>query len=97
MTSTAGDAALTVTDPSATAPGHLVNGAFSLPQALQARAVPGSFATVGSAPALLLTYTGPTSNNAVSLEFKQGIGANDALRSGTYSKTLTYTLSTTTP
>jgi hypothetical protein len=95
--STAGDAALSVTDPSPTAPGRLLNGAFSLPQALQARAALGSFATVGSTPALLLTYTGPTSNDAVSLEFKQVIGANDALRSGTYSKTLTYTLSTTTP
>jgi hypothetical protein len=27
----------------------------------------------------------------------QRIGANDALRTGTYSKTLTFTLSTTTP
>ncbi len=34
--STAGDAALSVTDPSSVATGHLVNGAFSLPQALQA-------------------------------------------------------------
>ena len=33
--STAGDATLSVADPSATATGHLVNGAFSLPQALQ--------------------------------------------------------------
>ena len=36
--STAGDALLSVSDPSATATGHLVNGAFSLPQPLQARA-----------------------------------------------------------
>ena len=33
ITSTAGDATLSVVDPSATAPGHLVNGAFSLAQA----------------------------------------------------------------
>ncbi len=32
--STAGDATLSVADPSATATGHLVNGAFSLPEAL---------------------------------------------------------------
>ena len=38
VTSTAGDALLTVADPSATATGHLVNGAFALPQALQANA-----------------------------------------------------------
>ena len=36
---TTGDATLSVTDPSTTAPGHLVNGTFSLPSALTARAV----------------------------------------------------------
>ena len=36
--STAGDALLSVSDPSSNATGHLVNGAFSLPQPLQARA-----------------------------------------------------------
>ena len=33
----------------------------------------------------------------MTLDFKQSIGANDALRTGPYSKTLTFTLSTTTP
>jgi hypothetical protein len=33
----------------------------------------------------------------VTLGFRQHIGDNDALRTGTYSKTLTLTLSTTTP
>jgi hypothetical protein len=37
------------------------------------------------------------SNDAVALEFKQSIGANDPLRTGSYSKTLTFTLSTTQP
>jgi hypothetical protein len=37
------------------------------------------------------------SNDGVSLGFKQSIGANDPLRTGTYSKTLTFTLSTTNP
>ena len=41
-------------------------------------------------------WTAPTSNEAVTVTFKQAIGANDALRTGTYSKTLTFTLSTTT-
>ena len=45
----------------------------------------------------LLTYSGPISNDAVTLGFRQAIGANDALRTGPYSKTLTFTLSTTTP
>jgi M6 family metalloprotease-like protein len=102
--STAGDATLSVADPSSTATGHLVNGAFSLPSPLQAQAtsINGSgsaFAPVGSsaAPTTLLTYTGPASNDSVGVMFKQTIGAGDALRTGTYSKTLTFTLSTTTP
>jgi hypothetical protein len=53
-------------------------------------------AAVGGSWALL-TYSGPVSNDAVTLSFSQAIGANDALRTGIYSKTLTFTLSTTTP
>ena len=33
----------------------------------------------------------------MTINFEQSIGANDALRTGTYSKTLTFTLSTTNP
>ena len=77
--STAGDAALSVSEP-----GHLTNGAFSLPQPLQV-----AFSKAA--------WTAPVSNDKVTLTFKQAIGANDALRTGTYSKTLTFTLSTTTP
>ncbi len=102
--STAGDATLTVSDPSATATGHLVNGTFSLPGALMAKAASplgagGVFAPVGSSssPLQLLMYSGPVSNDAVTLSFQQAIGSTDALRTGSYSKTLTFTLSTTTP
>ena len=98
VVSTAGDAALSVADPSPTATGHLVNGAFSLPQALQA-GVGTAFAPVGgtAAPTPLRSWTAPTSNEAVTVNFKQSIAAGDALRTGTYSKTLTFTLSTTQP
>ena len=102
--STAGEAALSVADPSSTATGHLVNGAFSAPATLQARARNAAnqattYADVGSSasPLALLSYAAPISNDPVSLDFKQAIGATDALRTGTYSKTLTFTLSTTTP
>jgi hypothetical protein len=57
VTSTAGDAALSVADASAVAPGH----------------------------------------DEVAIGLKQPIGAKDALRTGAYAKTLTFTLSTTTP
>jgi sugar phosphate isomerase/epimerase len=101
VTSTAGDATLSVADPSTTAPGHLVNGTFSLPQPLQVRArnaanTGTAYNNLGSL-LNLLTYDGPISNDAVSIQFSQRIEADDALRTGQYSKTLTYTLSTTAP
>jgi hypothetical protein len=42
-------------------------------------------------------WTGPATNDAFNVAFKQHIGANDPLRTGSYSATLTFTLSTTTP
>jgi hypothetical protein len=58
-----------------------------------------SFAAVGgsAAPTPVLTYSGPTSNDNVAMTFQQHIGSTDALRTGTYTKTLTFTLSTTNP
>jgi M6 family metalloprotease-like protein len=102
--STAADAKLSVADPSATATGHLVNGTFSLPEGLQANAVLGTtsngvYAPVGgsASPTSLLTWSAPASNDAVTIGFKQPVKSNDALRTGQYSKTLTFTLSTTQP
>ena len=45
----------------------------------------------------LKTYDGPVSNDIAAVTFRQTIAATDALRTGTYAKTLTFTLSTTTP
>ncbi len=97
--SSAADATLSIADPSTVATGHLVNGTFSLPAGLQAKARTGAFAPVGgsAAPTSLLTWTGPVSNDAVTVDFKQPVAAGDALRTGTYAKTLTLTLSTTAP
>jgi hypothetical protein len=104
VVSTAGDALLSVADPSASHTGHLVNGSFFLPSPLEARArnaanTGTAFNPVGSAasPLNLLAYDAPISNDAVTLQFRQSIGANDALRTGAYAKTLTFTLSTTSP
>jgi hypothetical protein len=100
--STAADAVLSVSDPSSTVPGRLVNDTFSLAQPLQARArnaanTGTAFNNVGSDPLNLLEYDGPISNDAVSLQFRQSIGVNEALRTGRYGKTLTFTLSTANP
>jgi amidase len=78
VTSTAGDAALSVS------PGTLRNGAFALAQ------------PVVTTPAKAV-WTGPVSNDGFAIAFTQSIGANDALRTGSYTATLTFTLSTTAP
>ena len=99
VTSTAGDATLSVQDPSSTATGRLVNGTYALTEPLQANANGAAFAPLSTngLPLALLTYTGPASNNQLTIGFKQPIAATQPLRTGTYSKTLTYTLSTTNP
>ena len=86
--STAGDAALTVVRSEQNATGHLVNGAFSAAAAAagRGRSRRRSRRTRPRCPTTPSTVT-----------FKQAIGANDALRTGTYAKTLTFTLSTTSP
>jgi hypothetical protein len=84
VTSSAGDATLTVADPSSNHTGHLVNGSFFLEQPLQG---------LGT----IKTWSAPTTSELVPVTFKQAIGAGEGLRTGAYGKTLTFTLSTTTP
>ncbi len=102
--STAGNATLSVSDPSSVNTGKLMNGTFTLAQPLNAAATSAAgtgsaFAPVGGSanPTSILSYAGPTSNDAVTLNFRQTIGRTEALRTGNYSKTLTFTLSTTQP
>jgi hypothetical protein len=95
--STGGDATLTVVDPSSNAPGRLVNGAFALASPVKARVGATAFESVSGSPLTLKSYTGPISNDPVTIDFQQSIGANEPLRTGSYAKTLTFTLSTTTP
>jgi Bacterial alpha-L-rhamnosidase 6 hairpin glycosidase domain len=65
-------------------PGHLANGAFTLARPLQVDISPAA-------------WTGPVAEAPATIAFKQDIGANDPLRTGAYSRTLTFTLSTTAP
>lgn len=103
VTTTGGSSRLTVHDPSSVSTGSLVNGSFTLASPLQAKADggagPGSFGPVGStaSPLLLATYPAPISNDPVAVTFKQPISATEPLRTGTYSKTVLFTLSTLTP
>jgi cytochrome c len=104
VTSSATAAALTVRDPSATATGRLVNGTAALPQPLQLNATDaahptGAFAPLSTTGAALplLAWPNPLGAHPVTINFKQSIAATDSLLRGAYSKTLTFTLSATTP
>jgi sugar phosphate isomerase/epimerase len=105
VTTTTGDAALSVSDPSTTASGRLVNGAFSLASPVNVRAVGLGDSPLPAFAALptdntslsLRNWSAPVTNAPLTLGFRQSVGAAEALRAGTYSKTLTFTLSTTTP
>ncbi len=64
--------------------GRLANGAFSLAQPLVVEPEKAA-------------WTGPVSNDAFAIRFRQPIGADEPLRTGSYSATLTFMLSTTMP
>lgn len=65
-------------------PNHLTNGAFTMPQPF----------TVDFSKSI---WNAPVSHEAVTIGFHQPIAANDPLRTGSYSATVTFTLSTTNP
>ncbi len=97
--SSAGNAALSVSDRGTVSPGYLVNGTTALTQPLQVRANAGTFADVGgaNAPTNLVNYPGPVFTDVANVEFKQTIPTGEPLRTGKYQKQVTFTLSTTQP
>ena len=110
-TSTAAESKLVAEDASAIDKGHLVqvyeHGAFKatyeLPAPLETNATVSNQGGIGGAltslvtPVTLLTYAKPFSEDEVTVAFNQKIGLHDQLHTGTYSKTITLTLSTTEP
>jgi len=99
VSSSAGVAVLSVADPSATSTGRLSNGSFTLTRPIQARAGNAAFAPVTGSqnPVTLRAYTAPVTADQVTIGLRQAILATEALRTGTYSTALTFTLSTATP
>jgi X-Pro dipeptidyl-peptidase len=65
-------------------PATLANGAFKLSEPVVVTPAKAS-------------WIGPVSNDAFAIAFSQHVGANEALRTGAYSSTVTFTLSTTAP
>jgi sugar phosphate isomerase/epimerase len=105
VTATTADAALTVTDPDTVAGGSLVNGSFKLATPLGIRALglgdsastPFTPLNSDGTPLLLKSWGSPVTAAPLTVGLRQVIGASEPLRAGTYSKNLTFTLSTTTP
>ncbi len=111
VTSTAQGATLSAVDASSVFTGHLVNtaasgGPYEVAAPLQVQAADADGATSSGAQALssspttpvtLLTFTQPVSSDGVTIGFSQAVGAADPLRTGIYTKTITFTLGTTTP
>ena len=99
VTSSATAAALTVRDPSATATGRLVNGTRGVRAAAagQGRTTGRSRRSARTGAPLTLLYATPVGARPVTIDFKQPIAATDSLLTGNYGKTLTFTLSATTP
>jgi hypothetical protein len=98
VTSTAETADLSVMDASSTATGRLVNGSRALASPLQLNAG-GAFAPLHAdgTPLLLKHYGDVAANDVTTVNVRQHIDANEGLRTGSYAKTLTFTLSTTQP
>jgi glycerophosphoryl diester phosphodiesterase len=87
--SSAMDTTLSVSGP------KLANGAQSLAKPLDVRA-DGPFAPLEGVVGLK-TWTAPVVAEAVELGFRQSIAATEPLRTGAYTSTLTFTVSTTQP
>jgi hypothetical protein len=91
-----GGATLTVEDPSAVATAHLVNGDLALASSPLARAATSPVGSSAS-PLALQTFPAPVSNDPVAVTFRQPISETEPLRTGSYAKTVVFTLSTRTP
>ena len=63
----------------------------------QATALAGGPVGGAGAPTPLLTWTAPQTNRSATLTVAQSIANTETLVAGTYSKTLTFSVSTTSP
>jgi hypothetical protein len=105
ITSNHNDTTLSVYDAATTNTGRMVNGARALATPLNIKLASGTQATAlaggpvggAAAPTPILSYSAPQTNRTATLFLQQLVSANEVLAAGTYSKTLTFTMSTTTP
>jgi hypothetical protein len=98
VTSSWPNATLTVSDAdtAAATSGRMTNGASVITQRLEVQNATGAFQTL-EAPRVVQTWTAPVASAAATITFRQQITAAQVLVAGEYAKTLTYSLSTTTP
>jgi hypothetical protein len=103
VTSSAANATLTAADPG-DGSGKLTNGTAQLASPLLLKATDAAHPSTAFAPLtgtenplVLLTWSDVIAGEPVTISLRQPIGANEPLRAGGYSKTVTFTLSTTQP
>ncbi|MBE2314543.1 Ig-like domain repeat protein [Solirubrobacter sp. CPCC 204708] len=102
ITSSADKAELAVVDRTGVQPGRLVNGTYVLTDPLQVRALRAGqdnplWNPVSATPVRLLAYPAYIASDQVTIAFRQTVRNNEALLAGEYTKTLTFTLSSTQP
>jgi hypothetical protein len=102
VTSSWPNAALSVYDPDPTngTNGRLMHaGGSIIPRDMDVLNSAGAFSAIGnpSSPDTIATWTAPIASAPTTITMRQVIQSNDVLVSGEYAKTLTFSLSTTTP
>jgi len=98
VTSTWPSASLSVLDRTGNNAGRLMNGSSVLGSTLQVADFNGTFQNIsGTTSRTLKNWSAPVSSENSTLTFRQSVGATEALVMGGYSKSLTFTLTTTTP
>jgi hypothetical protein len=101
VTSTWPNAALSVYDPDPVngTNGRLLNGTSVIPRDMQVLNSVGSFSNIGNAssPDTIATFDAQVASQSTPVTMRQQINSTDVLVAGEYAKSMTFSLSTSTP
>ena len=86
-------------DPVNATNGRLINGTSIIPRDMEVLTSTAAYSTIGNATAqdIVATFATPVASAPATINIRQSIQNNDVLISGQYAKSLTFSLSTTTP
>jgi hypothetical protein len=87
------------TDPVNGTNGRLMNGTSIIPRDMDVMNAAGAFSAIGnpSSPDTIATFAAPVASQSTTITMRQNINSSDVLVAGEYAKTLTFSLSTSTP